>query len=154
MASSGFKVKMKMNSITKILKDHGLDKDGRVQRFVRDEAKRLMTPYVPTSGGEGSPHLNGNIVYPNNRSIKYTNPYAHYQYYGKMYISPKLGVSGIPLKSGRWWSPYGETKIKTSKNLKYHTPNTGPKWDKLMLQHKGKDLEKDVQNYIKNGGKQ
>ena len=90
-------------------------------------------------------------TYPNNHSIKYTSPYAKYQYYGKMYISPKLGVSGIPLKSGRWWSPKGEKKTPTNKKLKYHTSGTGAKWDRLMIQRRGKDLVKDVQNYIKGG---
>lgn len=69
-----------------------------------------------------------------------------------MYISPKLGVSGIPLKSGRWWSPYGETKIPTNKKLKYHTSGTGSKWDKLMMQRRKNDLVNDVESHIKSGG--
>ena len=92
-------------------------------------------------------------TYPNNHSIKYTSPYAKYQYYGKMYISPKLGVSGIVLKKyDRWWSPKREKKTPTNKKLKYHTSGTGPKWDKLMLQRRKNDLVKDVENYIKSGG--
>lgn len=69
-----------------------------------------------------------------------------------MYISPTLGVSGIPLKNGRWWSPKGEKKIPTSKKLKYHTSGTGAHWDKLMLQRHRNSLTKDVQNYINSGG--
>ena len=40
MSSSGFNfnVKVKMNSTNKIIKDHGLDKDGRVARYLRDTA--------------------------------------------------------------------------------------------------------------------
>ena len=96
--------------------------------------------------------LRRNKTYPKNNEIKYTSPYAKYQYYGKMYISPKLGVSGILLKSDRWWSPKGEKKTPTSKKLKNHTSGTGPKWDKLMLQRRKDDLVKDVENYIKSGG--
>ncbi len=146
--ASGFTVKIKINSTNKIIKDHGLDRDGRVTRFLRDEADRLMNPFVPIDNGM----LRRNKTYPKNNEIKYTSPYAKYQYYGKMYISPTLGVSGIPLKSGRWWSPKGEKKIPTSKNLKYHTSGTGPKWDKLMMQRRKNDLVKDVENYIKSGG--
>ena len=146
--ASGFTVKIKINSTNKIIKDHGLDRNGRVTRFLRDEAERLMNPFVPMDNGM----LRRNKTYPKNNEIKYTSPYAKYQYYGKMYISPTLGVSGIPLKSGRWWSPKGEKKIPTSKNLKYHTSGTGPKWDKLMMQRRKNDLVKDVENYIKNGG--
>ena len=142
-------VKVKMNSVNKIIKDHGLDKDGRVVRHLRDTADRLMNPYIP--GGAGG-QLAKLKTYPSNHEIKYTSPYAKYQYYGKMYISPKLGVSGILLKSDRWWSPKGEKKTPTSKKLKNHTSGTGPKWDKLMLQRRKDDLVKDVENYIKNGG--
>ena len=146
--ASGFTVKIKINSTNKIIKDHGLDRDGRVTRFLRDEADRLMNPFVPIDNGM----LRRNKTYPKNNEIKYTSPYAKYQYYGKMYISPTLGVSGIPLKSGRWWSPKGEKKIPTSKNLKYHTSGTGAKWNELMMQRRKNDLVKDVENYIKNGG--
>lgn len=146
--ASGFSYKLKMNSTSKILKDHGLDENGRVTRFLRDDADRLMNPFVPMDNGM----LRRNKTYPKNNEIKYTSPYAKYQYYGKMYISPKLGVSGILLKSDRWWSPKGEKKTPTSKKLKNHTSGTGPKWDKLMLQRRKNDLVKDVENYIKNGG--
>ena len=142
-------VKVKMNSVNKILKDHGLDKDGRVVRRLRDTSDRLMMPFIP--GGAGG-QLAKLKTYPSNHEIKYTSPYAKYQYYGKMYISPKLGVSGILLKSDRWWSPKGEKKTPTSKKLKNHTSGTGPKWDKLMLQRRKDDLVKDVENYIKSGG--
>lgn len=142
-------VKVKMNPVSRIIKDHGLDKNGRVVRRLRDTADRLMMPYIP--GGAGG-QLAKQKTYPSNHEIKYTSPYAHYQYTGKMYISPTLGVSGIPLKNGRWWSPKGEIKTPTSKNLKYHTSGTGAKWDKLMLQRRKNDLVQDVENYIKNGG--
>lgn len=141
-------VKVKMNSVNKIIKDHGLDKDGRVVRRLRDTSDRLMMPFIP--GGAGG-QLAKLKTYPSNHEIKYTSPYAKYQYYGKMYISPKLGVSGILLKSDRWWSPKGEKKTPTSKKLKNHTSGTGPKWDKLMLQRRKDDLVKDVENYIKSG---
>mgnify|MGYP002799681818 CR=1 FL=1 len=149
MASSGFSVKVKINKTSQILKDHGLNEDGRVQEFLTTTADRFMMPFIP--GGAGG-QLAKLKTYPSNHEIKYTSPYAHYQYTGKMYISPTLGVSGIPLKSGRWWSPKGEKKIPTSKKLTYHTSGTGAKWDKLMLQRKKNDLVKDVENYIKNGG--
>ena len=39
-------VKVKMNSVNKILKDHGLNKNGRVVGYLRDTADRLMMPYI------------------------------------------------------------------------------------------------------------
>ena len=138
MASSGFNVKVKMNATNKILKDHGLDKDGRVVRFLRDDADRLMDPFIPMETGI----LKRTKTYPNNHEIKYTSPYAKYQYYGKLMLS----------KSGSSWAKLGEKKVLTSKNLKYHTSGTGAKWDKLMLQRRKNDLIRDVENYTKSGG--
>ena len=132
-------VKVKMNSINKILKDHGIDKDGRVIRRIRDTSDRLMMPFIP--GGAGG-QLGKLKTYPSNHEIKYTSPYAHYQYAGKLMLA----------KNGSSWAKKGEKKHYTSKKLKYHTSGTGAKWDKLMLQKRGNELVKDVQNYIKLGG--
>ena len=136
--ASGFTVKIKINSTNKIIKDHGLDRNGRVTRFLRDEADRLMNPFVPMDNGM----LRRNKTYPKNNEIKYTSPYAKYQYYGKLMLA----------KNGSAWAKLGEKKTPTSKKLKYHTSGTGPKWDKLMLQRRKNDLVKDVENYIKSGG--
>lgn len=138
MASSGFSVKVKINKTSQILKDHGLNEDSRVNRFMRDNADRLMNPFVPMDNGM----LRRNKAYPNNHSIKYNSPYAKYQYYGKLMLT----------KSGSSWAKKGEKKFETGKKLKYHTSGTGAKWDKLMLQRRKNDLIKDVENYIKTGG--
>ena len=141
MAKSGFNfnVKVKMNKTSKIIKDHGLDKNGKVTAHLRNTADRLMTPFVP--GGSGG-MLAKLKTYPNNYSIKYTSPYAHYQYTGKLMLA----------KNGSSWAKKGEKKYYTSKKLKYHTSGTGDHWDKMMLQRRGKELAKDVENYIKTGG--
>lgn len=138
--SSGFSfnVKVKLNSSNKIIKDHGLDSNGRATRFLRDEADRLMNPFVPMDNGM----LRRNKTYPNASTIKYTSPYAHYQYTGKLMLT----------KSGSSYAKKGEKKFYTSKKLKYHTSGTGDHWEKLMLQRHRNDLTKDVQNYINSGG--
>lgn len=133
-----FNVKVKMNSVNKIIKDHGLDSNGRATRFLRDEADRLMNPFIPMDNGM----LRKNKTYPNASTIKYTSPYAHYQYTGKLMLT----------KSGSSWAKKGEKKFYTNKKLKYHTSGTGDHWDKLMLQRHRNDLTKDVQNYINSGG--
>ena len=141
MGKSGFNfnVKVKMNKTSKIIKDHGLDKNGRVIAYLRNTADRLMMPFVP--GGSGG-MLAKLKTYPNNYSIKYTSPYAHYQYTGKLMLA----------KNGSSWAKKGEKKHYTSKKLKYHTSGTGDHWDKMMMQRRGKELAKDVENYIKTGG--
>lgn len=141
-------IKVKINNVNKILKDHGLNDEGRVIQYARDETDRLMNPFIPMQNGT----LRRLKTYPSASKIKYTSPYAHYQHTGDEYISPRLGVSGIPLKSGRWWSPKGEKKKKSGKKLNYHTAGTGPEWEKLMMKEKGKELIRDIQNYINKGG--
>lgn len=139
MSKSGFNfnVKVRMKSTNKIIKDHGLDNEGKVTRFLRDNADRLMNPFVPMDNGM----LRRNKTYPNNHSIKYISPYAHYLYTGKLMLT----------KSGSSWAKKGEKKVYTGRSLKYHTSGTGAKWDKLMMQRRKNDLIKDVENYIKSG---
>ena len=132
-------VKVKMNSVNKILKDHGLNENGRVVRRLRDTSDRLMMPYIP--GGAGG-QLAKLKTYPSNHEIKYTSPYSHYQYTGKEMVA----------ENGSAWAKKGEKKHYSGRDLKYHTSGTGPKWDKLMLQRRKDDLVKDVENYIENGG--
>lgn len=136
-------INLRMNNINRIIREHGLDRDGEVVRFIRDTADRLMNPFIPTTGGDGAPHLRGNKTYPSNSEIKYTNPYAKYQYYGKLMLA----------KNGSAWAKLGENKALTSKSLKYHTSGTGPKWNELMMQRRKNDLIKDIENFIKNGGR-
>ena len=138
MSGSGFTVKVKINSTNKILKDHGLDQDGRAIRFLRDDADRLMNPYIPMDNGM----LRRNKSYPSNHEIKYISPYTKYQYYGKLMLA----------KNGSSWAKKGEKKVLTSRNLKYHTSGTGPKWNELMMQRNKNTLIKDVENFIKIGG--
>lgn len=138
MASSGFTVKVKINSTNKILKDHGLDQDGRAIRFLRDDADRLMNPFVPMQNGM----LRRNKTYPSNHEIKYISPYSKVQFYGKLMLT----------KNGSSWARKGEKKVVTNKNLKYHTSGTGPKWNELMMQRNKNTLIKDVENFIKIGG--
>ena len=133
--ASGFNinVKVKLNNANNILKDHGINEDGRVVRYARDEADRLMNPFVPFENG-GLRRLK---TYPSPSKIKYTSPYSHYQYTG-------LKAKGASKTKGI------KRKISNEK-LNYHTPGTGSEWEKLMMKEKGKELVKDVQNYIEKG---
>ena len=63
------KVKIKFNSLNKIIKDHGLDKDGRVTEYLRDTVYRLYKPYVPRENG----NLHRQVTFPNKHSIKHTS---------------------------------------------------------------------------------
>lgn len=134
MASSGFNLKIKINDANKILKDHGLNQDGRVMQYLTTTADRLMNPFVPMQNGV----LRRLKTYPSASKIKYISPYAHYQYKG--------------LKAKGASRPKGIKRKISNEKLNYHTAGTGPEWDKLMMQQKGKELIQDIQNYVNKGG--
>lgn len=80
-----FNFKFTMNSPSKILRRLGVEKDGRANKFLRDEVDRLCDPYVPMDRGT----LKHMKVYPSNHEIKYIAPYAHYMYKGKKAVRCK-----------------------------------------------------------------
>ncbi len=127
-----FKIDIKMNSASKIIKDHGLDENGGVTEFLRNEVDRLSNPYIPMRSGYLK---DASKSYPDNHSIKYNSPYARYQYYGKVMV-------GKPPK-----------KV-TNTDLSYNgAPKRGARWEKRMMQDRKNDICKRVEEYIKSGGK-
>ena len=130
-------VKVKINDTKKIIKDHGLDENGRVTEFLRDDVYRLYEPYVPRENG----NLYRQVAFPNNYSIKHISPYSHYHYKGKKAI----GTS----------RPKGVKRVISNEDMKYQgAPKRGPEWDKRMMNDRGREVCKDVENFIKHGGKQ
>lgn len=103
---------------------------------MRDTVDRLCDPYIPMSVGI----LKNTKTYPNNHSIKYISPYAHYHYKGKKAIGPSR--------------PKGVKRTISNEDMKYQgAPKRGPEWDKRMMNDRGKEVCRNVENYIKNGGK-
>ena len=67
-------------------------------------------------------------------------PYSHYMYKGKKAV----GAS----------RPKGVKRKISSKPLNYQgTPKRGAEWDKRMMNDRGQEVCKDVENFIKRGGK-
>ena len=125
-------IKVKVDIPTaEILKARGLGSDTGARKYLASEVKRLCDPYVPMQQGM----LKNNVTIANDGShIVYTQPYAHYQYYGKV-------------MAGRAPKKY------TGDDLTYHgAPMRGPNWDKRMLADKSKDLENSLDAYIKKRG--
>ena len=79
----GLKVTTEINSASSIEKRLGLNDNGKVQAFARDDMDRLMNQYIPFETG----NLRRLKSYQNAKSIKYTSHYAHYQYYGKAMVA-------------------------------------------------------------------
>lgn len=133
---------MKINVVTTmlpfetIIKKHGLDDNGRVTIFLRNEVERFCDPYIPMDTGT----LKNTKYYPNIRSIKYISPYAHYMYKGKVAVGPS--------------KPRGVKRTISNKPIKYQgAPKRGAEWDKRMVNDRIHDIERDLENFINKGGK-
>ena len=125
-------VKVKIDIPTaKILKSRGLGSDTGARKYLASQVKRLCDPYVPMQQGTLK---NNATVAGDGSNIVYTQPYAHYQYHGKV-------------MAGR------APKHYTADDLTYHgAPMRGPQWDKRMLADKSQDLERSLDAYIKKRG--
>lgn len=122
-------VKIDINT-AKILKSRGLGGDNSVCKYLASEVKRLSDPYVPMQQGMLK---NQATIASDGSQLIYTQPYAHYQYYGKV-------------MAGKAPKEY------TGDDLTYHGANRGPQWDKRMLADKSKQLEQSVEAFIKKRG--
>ena len=138
---------VRINSLNKIKKRLKIDDNGPAQAFLTETCYKHMDKYVPYRDGNLR-----TIVDINNHSITYESPYAHYQYKGKKYVMDN-GKSAYYSPDYGFWSKKGEKKHDSGEKLIYHTPGTGPRWDKRMLSAEKKDVIKEVKNFIKNGGK-
>jgi hypothetical protein len=128
--------KVHINPTAKILQDKGLDENGDVVRHLRDTVDRYSDPYVPMDSGI----LKNTKQYPNNYTIKYISPYAHYMYKGELMLSP----------SGSSWAKLGEKKHYAGKKLNFRgSPKRGANWDRRMMQDRGQEVVQDLQNYIR-----
>ena len=109
---------------TSVIKAHlGLEPNGRVQKFFTNTCYKRMDKYVPKDKGDLRTIVDIQPSY-----IIYEMPYARYQY-------------------------YGVREDGTHKVQNYTTPGTGTYWDKRMVSAEMQDVIKEVQDYVKRGGK-
>ena len=140
----------------------GIENGGPVHAFFTNGCYKHMVPFVP--GGEQGEELNKNVDIQVD-SITYKSPSAHYLYVGNLYIDPKYKVGAFPIRNGKisfkeedgpiegFVSRGRITKIPTNTKLKYSVPGTGAYWDKMMWISKGKEIIKEVEDYMKRGNK-
>lgn len=116
----------------KILVSHGLGKSKVVQKMLASDVKRLSDPYVAMQQGDLK---NRTTIAADGSELVYVQPYAHYQFYGKV-------------MGGR------APKHYTGDSLTYNgAPMRGAQWTTRMLADKRDELEKNVKEYIGKGGK-
>lgn len=114
----------------KILKERGLGGDHKAQKYLASEVKRLCDPYVPMRQGLLK---NLAVIASDGSTLTYTQPYAHYQYYGEA-------------MAGRAPKKY------TGNSLTYNgAPMRGPQWDKRMMADRGTELVGNLEKFIGGG---
>lgn len=136
---------MRLNPISKIKADLGINPNGRVQAFFTDACRKHMDKYVPKDTGL----LSENVDVGNNK-ITYESPYARYHYHGKKMVMEN-GKSAFYSPDYGFWSAPGKSKVLTDEDLNYHTPGTGPFWDKKMVSAEMQEVVKEVQEYVNRG---
>lgn len=120
------KIRVDVDS-ARIMRERGLGGDNRAQVFLASEVKRLSDKYVPKQQGLLK---NQSVIASDGSTLTYTQPYAHYQYYGEA-------------MAGRAPKKY------TGKPLDYHGgPMRGPRWDRRMMADKGGEVADNLKEYI------
>ena len=105
-----------------------------VRLFAANKAKRFMDPYVPADALALAQNTSV-YVQGDEGIVEYHFPYAHYQYVGE-------GMAGRA------------PKHYTGQPLTYHGGALrGKQWDKRMMADHGKEVEKDLEGYLKGRGK-
>ena len=136
-------VKVDFSSADDILRKHGFQRGGPVQKMFTNEIKRISNPYVPFDRGVLS-GLVKNGEY--DESLIYYAPYARYLWYGKLMVSPTTGSA---------WAKYGEQKVlkEPPTNLQYQgAPLRGARWVQRAWIDHGDEVIKGIQKYVDSGG--
>lgn len=134
------RVKVNIN-VNKILSSRGLGSSNEVQKYLASEIVRLSNPYVPMQQGDLK---NRRTIAADGSEIVYTQPYAHYQWEGI--------VRGPNYTNGeRFWSGKAP-KQPTGEKLTYSGGSPrGPRWTERMLADKKKEIENNIEVFIKRG---
>lgn len=129
------KAKLKMNPVSQIIRDHGLNKSGDVQKFHTQNVLRRIQKYMPYRTG-ATIKLTIAQTDINKPEIVTDTPYAKYLFYGyAMEGKAPKRVTDRPLN-------YTKTK----------NPQAGPRWDRALVAAEGNALAADLQRYIKRKG--
>ena len=127
------KGRVEMKPVGVILARLGVDRNGRVQRFLTETVNRRITRYMPFRTGV----LATKKFVSSPTEITVNGPYARYQYYGKVMVGkPPKQVTDTDLV-------YDKTKH----------PSAGPFWDRRLMAAERDAIVQDVQERIKRGGR-
>lgn len=138
------KVEFNIKDKDALLRNHGLQEGGPVQRLVDNETMRYMSDYMPRRQAGELEHMMVMATVIGSGQIDIPGPYAHYLHEGILYVSPTTGSA---------WAKKGEIKIPTGQELTYAgAPMRGKKFfDRMKADHKD-DILQAAQALVDRGG--
>lgn len=117
-------------NVKAVLKRKGLGPDNGAQKYLAARVRLRCDSYVPKQSGT----LKNNAqISEDGSSLTYSQPYAHYQYYGMA-------------MAGRAPKHYTGQKLRHRE-----APIRGPSWDKRMMADHRVDIEADLAAYLNRG---
>lgn len=128
-------------NVKAIMKRKGLGPDNALRKYVAARVWLRSDPYVPKKQGILK---NTAQIAPDGSAITYAQPYAHYQFTGKVY-----GPNVLTRAGWRSMAKKG-AKYPTGRSIRYTgAPMRGPHWDERMMADHRKDVEADVAAYLR-----
>ena len=140
---------IQMNSISRIIRNHGVDQRGRVQLFLTNTINRRIGRYMP--------HLTGTMEARQKHissptAIEVVGPNVKVMYYGKVMVDSHThkGPANIPGVGYRFRR--GATLIPSDRNINYtktYNPLAGPYWDRRMMAAEKNIIADEVTMFIR-----
>lgn len=138
------KVQFNIKDKETLLRNHGLQPGGPIQKTVDNEVMRYMSDYMPRRQAGELEHMMVMSTVIGSGQIDIPGPYAHYLHEGILYVSPTTGSA---------WAKKDEIKVPTDRELTYAgAPMRGKKFfDRMKADHKD-DILKAAQAMADRGG--
>lgn len=144
-------IKVSTKPLEAIMRSHGLDPGGAVQRFHTQNALRRIVKYMPYRTGatikltQAQSPISGDAI---NTFV----PYARYLHEGRVMVNAKTGKGPAYIPHVGYRYPRGATLKATNRPLSYTTtknPNAGPYWGRRLMASEGDAMLHDLKNYVR-----
>ena len=122
-----------LNNTEQILKAHGLDEHGSIQKSIDNEVLKRCSKYLPfETGALMDMGIMGTVI--GSGDVAWLGVKPRYLYHGKVMVGPA-------------------PKKVTNKDLTYNgAPLRGSHWFERMKEAEGQEIVKGVQNLVDKGG--
>ncbi len=140
---------VRINSASQILRNHGLDAGGDVQKFWTITVMRRMQRRMPYRSGL----LIKRMLAATDLSkplIVIPGPEVRMLYHGKVMVDPETGTAGFLTADG-WKSRKGVKKSISNRDIEYTTtknPEAGPYWDRRTKAADMPVMARELQAYV------